>query len=274
MTMVALKNPRHENFCREVAGGLSVAQAWIAAGHSPNSRNMYRLARQAKIEARIAELRREFNQAAGISLRYLQEKLLNLSVADVTRFFEATPDGRLRVRDVTTLPAELRAALSEIRVDADGAVKVKVADKLGAINALLKTLGVPERLELSGPGGAPIEVAAGGEPGGLPQTELCRRLAFACAQMVRDLDDEDLLAWFGRALRELGDRALGEQVRGAPADARKRARRSLAAVVHVAREMVDDRAAANWLIEQLQRTAIALRDELRAQPIERAGRQV
>jgi hypothetical protein len=139
--MPALKNPKHEAFCREVAGGLAYESAWVAIGNNEKARNASRLANQPKIQARIAELRAEFNASAGIQLRWLQEKLLPFVTADLTRYFESDDDGKLTLRDLTKLPADLRAALSEVSIDADGKMKFKVVDKLGAINALIKSVG-------------------------------------------------------------------------------------------------------------------------------------
>jgi phage terminase small subunit len=158
--MAALKNPRHDAFCREVAGGQSVAGAWVAVGLNEKSRNAARLARQPKIVARIAELRDEFNEGAEIKLRYLQEKLLAIAASDVTRFFEQNKSGTLRPCDLTQLPPELRAAIGEIKLDGKGKVTIKLVDKLHAIDSLIKTIG----------DFAPTKIAATDAAGtGLPQ---------------------------------------------------------------------------------------------------------
>jgi hypothetical protein len=150
--MAALRNPKHEAFCRDVAGGSSFDAAWVASGNSEKARNVGRLVKQPKIQARIAELQREFNEAAGIKMRWLQEKLIPLATSDVTRYFESDATGKLSLRDVTQLPSELRGALSELKIDADGQVTVKTHSKLAAIDTLIKMSGgfAPERIELSG----------------------------------------------------------------------------------------------------------------------------
>ena len=77
---------------------------------------------------------------AGISLAALQARLLRIADANVIRFFE-TFGGRLKLRDLTTLPEAATAPISEFNIDKNGAVKIKTADKLHAIDSLIKTIG-------------------------------------------------------------------------------------------------------------------------------------
>lgn len=181
--MAPLRNSTHEAICREVAGGMSEHAAFAVATGRKSS-NAARTMARPEIVARIAELRAEFNAASGISLRYLQEKLLPIATADVTRFFEADATGKLKLRDVTKLPAEVRAALSELRVDEDGHVVVKVSDKIQAINLLLKSIGglAPQKIELAGKDGAPLE--------GSSPLEIARRLAFIFENGRRTIEGE------------------------------------------------------------------------------------
>lgn len=139
--MPPLRNHTHEAFCREVAGGAAPAHAWVIIGKEETSNNSARLMRRPVIVERIEELRREFNRTSGIQLRWLQEKLLPIATSDISSYFEADEAGKLKLRDVTKLPPELRAALSELRVDSDGQVTVKLWNKSDAISTLMKTSG-------------------------------------------------------------------------------------------------------------------------------------
>jgi hypothetical protein len=134
-----LKNPMHERLAREHAAGASMAEAWRAVGRDPG--NQSRTFRRPNIRARIEYLRGEFNRMSGISLAALQMRLLQIADANVVRFFEADENGRLRLRDLTTLPSAVTAPIAELRVEADGAVKLKCADKLHAIDSLIKSVG-------------------------------------------------------------------------------------------------------------------------------------
>jgi hypothetical protein len=148
--MPVLKNPTHEAMARDVAGGMSEWAAWLAAGNDPKNRNYRRLFKRKEVVARIAELRDEFNEAASIHLRYLQEKLLAIVMTDVTEFFEQRPySTALRLKDPKTLPAHMRVAVSEMYVDKNGKVGVKLESKTHALDSLLKTIGgfAPERVD-------------------------------------------------------------------------------------------------------------------------------
>jgi hypothetical protein len=106
-----LKNPRHEKLAREYAAG------------APEF------------------LRGDFNKMAGISLAALQARLLRVADHSIVDLFEADAAGRLRLRDLTKLPTASTMPITELRIDGDGAIKVKTADKLHAIDSLLKTIG-------------------------------------------------------------------------------------------------------------------------------------
>jgi hypothetical protein len=135
-----LKNPEHEKLAREHAAGASMAEAWRAVGRDPALGNQSRTFRRPNIQARVEYLRGEFNRMAGISLAALQARLLRIADANVVSYFEADEHGRLRLRDLTALPSAVTAPIAELRVEADGAVKLKTADKLHAIDSLLKTV--------------------------------------------------------------------------------------------------------------------------------------
>src|SRR5262249_26052276 len=122
--------------CRDVAGGMSREAAWRA--HGFGSRNSTRFFKRKAIAQRVEELCQEFNQAAAIHLRYLQEKLLAFVASDITNYFEQNQWGRLRVkRNLSDLPAEMRSAISEMRVDKNGEIKLKLESKVHALDTLL-----------------------------------------------------------------------------------------------------------------------------------------
>ena len=136
-----LKNPQHEKLAREYAAGASKAEAWRTIGRDPAIGNQSRTFQRPDILARVEHLRGAFNRMAGISLAALQARLLRMADANVVELFEADKRGALRLRDLTTLPAAVTAPITELTIDKDGAVKVKCADKLHAIDSLIKTVG-------------------------------------------------------------------------------------------------------------------------------------
>ena len=186
-----LKNPAHERLAREYAAGASMSDAWRAIGRDPaKSNNARRTFRRAEIQERIEFLRGEFNRMAGVSLAALQSRLLRICDVNIVQdFFEMdATTKRLRLRnDLPDLPRVVTSSIAELQIDAKGAVKLKTTDRLGAINLLLKTIGVDdpdstgmtlEQLVLGSmqnkqPGSFRLEVATGApnnSPGRAPQT--------------------------------------------------------------------------------------------------------
>jgi hypothetical protein len=152
-----LKNPQHEKLAREYAGGATMAAAWRTIGRDSAIGNQWRTFRRADIQARVKYLRDQFNEMAGIGLAALQARLLRIADANVVELFEADERGALRLRDLTKLPAAVTTPITELSIDKDGAVKVKSADKLHAIDSLIKTVGgfAPENSD--GPKGTTLE---------------------------------------------------------------------------------------------------------------------
>jgi hypothetical protein len=157
-----LKNPRHEKLAREYAAGATRADAWRAVfGREPNTGNASRTFRRTDIQDRVEYLRGEFCRQAGVSLASLQARYLRLIDSNVIDYFEAVPlpgggPARLQLRDLTKLHRSLTTAISELAVDGDGAVKVKVVDRLHALDSLAKTIGAfSDKAE--SPGGINLE---------------------------------------------------------------------------------------------------------------------
>jgi hypothetical protein len=142
-----LKNPKHEKLAREYAAGASMADAWRAIGYDPGkSNNAWRTFQRPEIQSRVENLRAEFNKMAGVSLAALQARWLRFADANLVSFFEADERGAIRVRDLTKLPRAITAPISELNIDKDGGIKIKIVDRLHALDSLAKTIGafVPE----------------------------------------------------------------------------------------------------------------------------------
>jgi hypothetical protein len=150
-----LKNAVHERLAREHAAGASQAEAWRTIGRISN--NSSRTFRRPEIQARIEFLRRQFNEMAGVSLAALQARLLRFADANVVAdFFESGKNGRLKLRDLPSLPRAVTAPITEMQVDKNGAVRLKLVDKIHAVDSLLKTIGGFEP-DAKGGGGTTLE---------------------------------------------------------------------------------------------------------------------
>lgn len=153
-----LNNPKFEMMARDIAGGMSEWAAFLAAGYSPKSNSGYHreITRRSDFIARVEELREKFNEGSKISLAYLQERLLAFTTADIGNFLEKRPySEKLRVKDLTALPPELRACVSRVTIDKNGTLNFELHDKTKAIAELIKTVA-PRKVELSGPDGGPM----------------------------------------------------------------------------------------------------------------------
>jgi Terminase small subunit len=137
-----LKNPKHEKLAREFASGTSMNEAWRAIGYDPEkNNNAWRTFQRPEIRSRVEYLRAEFNKMAGISLAALQARWLRFADANLISFFEADECGKMRMRDLTKLPRAITAPISELNIDKDGGIKLKLVDKLHALDSLAKTIG-------------------------------------------------------------------------------------------------------------------------------------
>lgn len=158
-----LKNRRHEVLARERAAGATHAKAWEVAGFNPGSKNASRTFARAHIQARVEYLRAEFTRMAGLSLVALQARLLRIADADAASIVVQDENDRPRLRNLTDLPGDTRAAIAEVKVDADGGVTVRTtsaADRIHAIDSLIKTIGgFVDRVEATGKNGGPVEIA-------------------------------------------------------------------------------------------------------------------
>jgi len=168
-----LPNAKHEAFARAIVEGKSGRAAYHAAGYTAKGAaadaNASRLLRNAKVSARIAELKGEAAQATIVTAARILEELAKLAFANMADYMRVGPGGD-PVLDFSKLTRDQAAALTEVTVEdfLDGRgedarqvrkVKFKLADKRGPLVDLGKHLGLfKDRVEHSGPDGGPIEV--------------------------------------------------------------------------------------------------------------------
>jgi phage terminase small subunit len=81
--MPALENPRHERFAQDLAKGMSQAEAYRNAGYRPNDPAASRLARNVKVQARVAEIVDRGAIRTEITLQSLMEEAAEIQRAAV-----------------------------------------------------------------------------------------------------------------------------------------------------------------------------------------------
>lgn len=163
-----LRRPAHERYARARSILCPKIEAYATAfGHilselSPEQYhcvrgNASKLERSRKILDRIAWLQRQGEALLAEKRARIERELSLMAFANFAELYETVDEDGERVqrlKDFAALPEELQRAITG--VDKSGAPKI---DKLGALAELKKLLGL-ERLtaELSGPGGAPLQV--------------------------------------------------------------------------------------------------------------------
>jgi terminase small subunit-like protein len=152
--MGALKDPQYEKFASELAELKAPIEAYKLAGYAPHRGNANRLAKRAEIKFRVAELLEEAAEYADIRRVRVLVEIDRVARANLADFFERVAIGKddqgrerheIRMRDITTLPRHLTAAIAGIEWDDAGRPKLKLHDKNQANFTLLKHLGgLPE----------------------------------------------------------------------------------------------------------------------------------
>lgn len=179
--MPVLDNPRHELFAQEVAKGTPLERAYELAGYSPSAKNAARLRKIEGVSSRIEEILSQSAEKAGITIERVLEEIAKIAFSDIRKVAkwrshlvteEDNPDGGdvLVVKTIVTNTVEMvasediddatAAAIAEIGQTDKGSVKIKLHDKLSALEKLGKHLGMfKEKVELSGKDGGPLQFA-------------------------------------------------------------------------------------------------------------------
>jgi phage terminase small subunit len=177
----ALTNRKWELFAQELAKGKAQADAYALAGFKRDDGHAARLAGDGRIKARVADILGQAAAKTGVEVETVLRELVAVGTADIGRAVEWNGE-KVTLKDSASLPAEVRAAISEVRQTRDG-VAIKFHSKTAALDMLGRHLGMfKERLEHSGPGGEPIETRE------LDPLDFARRIMFALERGRRALD--------------------------------------------------------------------------------------
>lgn len=145
---MARLSEKQERFCNEYLIDFHVTNATIRAGYPPKSAAAVgsKLLKNAKISARIAQLRAAASAKTGVSLERNLDQLGAMAFADPAEMYN--PDtGELL--PVTQMPAHIRRAIMSIEVDeinVNGIVlgqtkKIKLSDRNKAADMIMRHLG-------------------------------------------------------------------------------------------------------------------------------------
>ena len=152
-------NHRQRAFAREL--GLAIAEgggddylvkAYARAGYAADRGNARRLAADSRVKALADEACAESLRLMGVHIGYLLAKALELLRASPTKIHRGIQIYEAAKRLPTMTPQELEQLdavideltwpLSELKIDKDGVIAIKLPDKKAIIEMLAKQLGV------------------------------------------------------------------------------------------------------------------------------------
>jgi hypothetical protein len=156
----ALRNAKHESYCRLRASALPRIQAyrevgWGSAEDDVAYINACRLERRSEIRDRIAYLTRQEEDLVIEKRRRLEETLWSMHEAAIGDYFESFDiDGKTieQPKRLKALPRELQQNIEKIIIDGRGRAVPQLYSKLAASQELRKTLNFgrsDERSEIS-----------------------------------------------------------------------------------------------------------------------------
>jgi phage terminase small subunit len=141
--------PQQEAFAVAVSSGLSLSDAYRKA--YPRSVNWKqetvhekasRLASNAKVSARIAQLRAAVEKASVIEAARVLGEVARLALSDIGMVWNEKEN---RIKLPNELDPETRAAVASFEMDKDGMIKYRFWDKNAAIEKIMKHLGLYEK---------------------------------------------------------------------------------------------------------------------------------
>jgi len=161
--MPVLTNRKYELVAQGLAEGLTESDAYERAGYKRHDGNAGRCARDPRVQARVAEILAEGAEKAGVTVQRIVDELAKIAFADIRKAVKwrghltresDNPDGGdvLVIKEIVTnhvalvdgdeIDDDTAAAISEISQNQSGGVKLKMHDKLSALEKLGKHLGM------------------------------------------------------------------------------------------------------------------------------------
>jgi phage terminase small subunit len=145
--------PQRARFVDEYLVDLNANRAAVRAGYAASMARQaaHRFLRDPEVAAAVAEAKSARAARTRTTCDRVIEELAAIAFSDIRRvahWSEPDADGEqeLRVRGAEALDADAARAIAEISRPARGALKVKMHDKLSALNSLARHLGLgPER---------------------------------------------------------------------------------------------------------------------------------
>lgn len=174
--------PQQQRFVDEYLIDLNATQAATRAGYSPDTANQQgsRLLANVGVGKAIADAMEQRSVRTRVTADRVLTELARIGFGDIRSVVawrantaetgredeDGTPETR-SFNEVELIGSDIidhdaAAAIAEISQTKDGALKVKMHNKVAALQEMGRHLGVAQRLEHSGPGGKPIQTITTG----------------------------------------------------------------------------------------------------------------
>lgn len=143
MTKAKKLTPRQELFVFHYVAEPNGTAAAVAAGYAERSAKVTasRLLTNANVQKKISALQKRAEAKLELSRERLVHEVARLAFSDVTSCFQQEEDGPITIKALKDMPEDARAALSELTIEADGRIKLKMHAKKPAQELLAKLLG-------------------------------------------------------------------------------------------------------------------------------------
>lgn len=141
--MPALKKQQHEDFALAYANCFNAARAAeLAKSKAKNLRQAgYEYLTKPDIRARVEELVQERRLAMQVDADNYDRAVGAVAFTDPIEVISFNDEG-LTIRDINDIPAQARLAISEVRIDKDGAKSVKFHSRPQALSEVARRLGI------------------------------------------------------------------------------------------------------------------------------------
>lgn len=169
--------PKEELFVREYLVDLNGAAAAVRAGFGRTHANTtgYRLRQRADVREAIEAGLAERNAALDISADRVLAEYARIAFSDMADFADFGPEG-VRLRDLSALGRDQTAAIASLSAatrELGPSVRIRLHDKLAALDALARHIG------LEAPRKVALTDAEGRDLAPEDPVEIARRIAFA-----------------------------------------------------------------------------------------------
>jgi phage terminase small subunit len=154
-----LANPRHERFAQALAQGKTATKAYVLAGYKANDGNASRMKGNERISARVQEIVGRAAERAEVSLERVLRELKAIAFSDISKAVTWGPSVQVReeeedgqrvkviVSALVLVPSDkldenTAAAIAAVSQSSTGALRIRMHNKLPALVALGKRLGM------------------------------------------------------------------------------------------------------------------------------------